>query len=1243
MAQATVTINLAIRGLQGLQQLQQAINRLLSGQAVQNPRPFQQPTQSAVGYAQAVARLQVAQNNLSGAQRTLQGTLANINAQSLVGVRVQTQLAQVLNRINGQSQPLTGLFSNLTSQLALVSRQVPGIDRLSGSFATLAASARGLPPLILAAVTAFSGLAAGVAILSAIGEAGIRANNELEQFRLGIATTIASVSQLTSADGVRLDGLEALTAALGTADEQLRKLRVDALTTPLTFQELAQGFLQATGPGLAAGLTLDQVRKTTVALSQVIIPLTGHVEQLGQELRGLLSGDITRNTQIAKVLGITREDILTATRLGTLAEFLDQKLKIAAASGKLMARTFEAARTNLREAGNLIAATVSEGLFTRLRDKINQTLPQLFDTSTARLNQNFSGISDTLIRIFNTAGDLFGKLVDQIISGLKTFSTFLEQNRQSINIIIESASQILQLIGQMIVDMFTVGQNVGTAKNLTDAWATTLKAVAVLLAGLRETMLVIRNLAVLVGSSLVIGLLLPLRAATETIARLLSLVPGVGDFAKAIAAQVASIVSAAAGAQATAARGLIDSARNFGDTGKQVIKSINDAQTRTDKPAAGFNAFTGRIVPRARPVADDAKTKRTADNEAALRQVREAELAVSKALADRAVALAKAKQEEETRILQRQLEERQISIAQFYEELTRLQQEATQREIAGINAAIGAQQQKIVEIEVAEARRLATARKPAEREKISAESLAQRQRATAEIITLATRLSEAESKSAAETEENARRRIKATRDLQREIADIAAELQRATGDELGAALSDIDARFADVLQRATVEFGALSTQVQRILDLITALKRAARADLAGDTRIDDAELSLARQFVERDVTAGIITERQARQELINLQKAYAEQVLPKIAERIAALQKIGTVQANAEILNLERRRVEIEQLAIDTESAGQRMRRALQDGLLQILQDIGTEIRTIGDFFRELTRVILAEAKRIVAEKIVDAIFGRQNRGSQQQGGQQGGQQSIVGTIIDSVVGVFTRKKTTSTDVAAGAEGETVSNDPFAGIAEKISGFFKGFFEKIQNIFSGLLTKFSSFFGQLFGGLGGIVNKLVGFIGKAFGGLFGGGFAEGGATFQGKVPGVYDRRDDKIIRVSGNEVVLTPKQWKPITPYLKAAKVPGFERGGAVFDFASIGQGMLDAVAALSFKGFANGGAISSTSLITNNSALTNNTRNSQRGAVNLNFYQTFNSRTGQVDRRSVAQATGDAAAQLKRYLDRDD
>jgi len=59
--------------------------------------------------------------------------------------------------------------------------------------------------------------------------------------------------------------------------------------------------------------------------------------------------------------------------------------------------------------------------------------------------------------------------------------------------------------------------------------------------------------------------------------------------------------------------------------------------------------------------------------------------------------------------------------------------------------------------------------------------------------------------------------------------------------------------------------------------------------------------------------------------------------------------------------------------------------------------------------------------------------------------------------------------------------------------------------------------------------------------------------------FRGRVPGIYDRKDDFLARLSGNEVVLTPDVWKPIAPYLKHKRVPGFAGGGKVDSSLSSG------------------------------------------------------------------------------------
>jgi hypothetical protein len=76
-------------------------------------------------------------------------------------------------------------------------------------------------------------------------------------------------------------------------------------------------------------------------------------------------------------------------------------------------------------------------------------------------------------------------------------------------------------------------------------------------------------------------------------------------------------------------------------------------------------------------------------------------------------------------------------------------------------------------------------------------------------------------------------------------------------------------------------------------------------------------------------------------------------------------------------------------------------------------------------------------------------------------------------------------------------------------------------------------------------------------------GGFVGGFSDGGMMmpFRGRVPGVYNKKDDRLALLTGDEVVLTPPQWQPIRHYLKAAGVRGFEGGGAAFGAAARAAG----------------------------------------------------------------------------------
>lgn len=196
----------------------------------------------------------------------------------------------------------------------------------------------------------------------------IRFQAEIESTRVGLSGLIAASAEIRSPLGRALGIDEQLLLSQQIAIDQMNKLRVDALQTAASYDELARAFQNAIAPGIQSGLTLDQIRKVTVNISQAASGLGLAQDQLAEEIRSLFTGAISaRNTRIATALGITPADIARAQRLGTLFEFLDTRFKAISKTGKLLMNTFTGQLSNAADAFKQLLATSSTPLFEQLK------------------------------------------------------------------------------------------------------------------------------------------------------------------------------------------------------------------------------------------------------------------------------------------------------------------------------------------------------------------------------------------------------------------------------------------------------------------------------------------------------------------------------------------------------------------------------------------------------------------------------------------------------------------------------------------------------------------------------------------------------------------------------------------------------------------------------------------------------------------------------------------------------------
>ena len=153
----------------------------------------------------------------------------------------------------------------------------------------------------MAALT-FSGASAALGAFTAY-------NKEMESARIGIASLLVAQGKFSDAQGNVLQGTNQIAAAYKMTSDIMKKLEKDNLATAATFGELRTAFQRALGPGLAAGLNVDQIRQFSVAMVQAGAAMGVPMDQMGQEVRSLLSGNITEDSMIARTLGITNSDI----------------------------------------------------------------------------------------------------------------------------------------------------------------------------------------------------------------------------------------------------------------------------------------------------------------------------------------------------------------------------------------------------------------------------------------------------------------------------------------------------------------------------------------------------------------------------------------------------------------------------------------------------------------------------------------------------------------------------------------------------------------------------------------------------------------------------------------------------------------------------------------------------------------------------------------------------------------------
>jgi hypothetical protein len=244
------------------------------------------------------------------------------------------------------------------------------------------------------------------AALSAAVMEGVRFNATLESSKLGIAAVLKQFDETG-----RFANFKDALAASGDAIDLLKE---KAKVSPATFEQLVQGFQGLSGAYASAGLKMKQQVDLTVMMSQALAGLGIRSDQLLQESRALVTGNINEDAAAAKILGITKAQVDSARESGQLFEFLTGKLSAFSEAGAVGAQSFDTQLSNIEDALQQLKGVATEEFFNQIKDGLSGINGALSDEKAeqwaAGLGAGLAQIPEMLKGVMDAAGKLDASL-----------------------------------------------------------------------------------------------------------------------------------------------------------------------------------------------------------------------------------------------------------------------------------------------------------------------------------------------------------------------------------------------------------------------------------------------------------------------------------------------------------------------------------------------------------------------------------------------------------------------------------------------------------------------------------------------------------------------------------------------------------------------------------------------------------------------------------------------------------------
>lgn len=245
---------------------------------------------------------------------------------------------------------------------------------------------------------------------------------EFQSNAVGIAGILSS---MTTLNGKTLEW----NTSMEYSQDIMKKLRIEALQTSATSQDLIETFRGILGPGLSQGMNIDEILKFTTVGVNAVRSMGLPSNQYLQELRSILQGNIRASSStLATALGITNEDVKNAkNNAGGVFKFLMERMKGFEQSVPATANTIKGQLAILEEAFKSAGGEVLENFF----NSYSRTISQINNVLLTKNKNGLFEVNPEFIDQIKVAGDFldekFSAFVNNSKSIFENFGSFLKE------------------------------------------------------------------------------------------------------------------------------------------------------------------------------------------------------------------------------------------------------------------------------------------------------------------------------------------------------------------------------------------------------------------------------------------------------------------------------------------------------------------------------------------------------------------------------------------------------------------------------------------------------------------------------------------------------------------------------------------------------------------------------------------------------------------------------------------------